>query len=589
MDSFNWRGDESFCDFLKILREDKGVKKAIKPTVREVPATMQPQEKPDIDAEDYGVEDYSDQDLNKQDVKPKSKSQKDPKYAIRQVPDKETENPKMVLKDSTEVKEGIFELLGEVPGISLLDQNAVRAAVRSGKISSDWPSEDQMIDELSKLEDFVDPMRLGSDVDIKQEYLKHVIVPKAIVWDKARECKEDLQKTLYLCNNCCKTFRADEAVCPNCLSNIVEAIGLKLSEKVYLIYGTLRGKEKHLTVDAVNEEEAGAKVKRHWPDFEVQKVVASAGVSEARYGVYFTSEGTGQYIMVPAESQEEAESEIKKRFPRAVIHRVVEESKINEQADWDLTFKYSHDNIHSNPLLDKEGNPWIWARYRVGGKRIRVFSEYQAAWVEKQGAVPVREEPVREEPPKEELGIAPEGSELEEEKGKDETSRKEHLLKKKSGLEKEREKLNTKVKEVEDELKKLGESKIQEQEAEVKPKNYTLAGRGLEELDAKDIATRKGGSVVPDDQNKDKFMVLVKERLIQEKVGEKIVGKTPLGEEVSVPADSFLNALAKGVGEAGFDHWFSEEIRREDKLIFEFISSKAPKIEIIVYGKIREE
>ena len=616
-----------------------------------VPSTMQPQEKPDIDAEDYGVEDYSDQDLNKQDAKPKSKSQKDPKYAVRQVPDKEVGNSKMILKDSAEVKEGIFELLGEVPGISLLDQNAVRAAVQAGKISSDWPSEEQMIDDLSKLEDFVDPKKLGPEADIKQEYLKYIIVPKAIIWDKARECKEDienkrdqiqryvnqirnkakrdyavvygewkllgelgerpdpsedlsfmgaqavrlaiddimkssecvvenLQKPLYLCNNCCKTFRADEAVCPNCLSNIVEFIGKpssnKLVEKVFGVYGNLRGKGKHFIVDAADKEEAEAKIDRKYPNFKVDVVV---------------------------EAPEDAEK--------------VEESKLNEQAEWDLTFKYSHDDIHSNPLLDKEGNPWIWARHPIEGKKIRVYSDHQAAWVEKQGAVPVREEPVREEPSEVKPEVASEEPKTMESKVQERVVQvnlsalgiKEIKPGKvirmvpigKDGAESgivEIEGEQYKVqKGVSDKhfyvLKRLSEleSKIKEQEAEVKPKSYTISGRGLEELDAKDIANRKGGSVVPDDQNKDKFMVLVGEAKIVDAVGEKIVGKTPSGEEVSVPADTFLNALAKGVGEAGYGHWFASEMHHaeEGTLTFEFISIKAPVVEIVVHGRIEKE
>jgi len=66
------------------------------------------------------------------------------------------------------------------------------------------------------------------------------------------------------------------------------------------------------------------------------------------------------------------------------------ESKLEEQEDWDLTFQYSHNQIHQNPIRDKEGNPHIWQKHPIKGKRIRVFSDFQAEWVKKNGGIPVQ-------------------------------------------------------------------------------------------------------------------------------------------------------------------------------------------------------
>jgi len=83
--------------------------------------------------------------------------------------------------------------------------------------------------------------------------------------------------------------------------------------------------------------------------------------------------------------------------------------------------------------------------------------------------------------------------------------------------------------------------------------------------------------------------IFKKVKEIKEKVGRVVIGKTPDDIIVKVPEDDFLNAVTKGIVEAGYGYWFSGEENYSDRLVFEFISTKAPKVEVIVYGKIEEE
>jgi hypothetical protein len=57
--------------------------------------------------------------------------------------------------------------------------------------------------------------------------------------------------------------------------------------------------------------------------------------------------------------------------------------------NWDLTFMYGHDQILSNPLVTSSGG--FFSHYRkLDGKRVRVFSDYQAKWVKRNNGVIVR-------------------------------------------------------------------------------------------------------------------------------------------------------------------------------------------------------
>jgi hypothetical protein len=85
--------------------------------------------------------------------------------------------------EATKIKkliEGVTELVDEMDKITPEDRQAVRAAIDKGSIENDWPTDEAMINELSKLEDFVDPNDLEADFDTKMAYLKYVLAPKAI-------------------------------------------------------------------------------------------------------------------------------------------------------------------------------------------------------------------------------------------------------------------------------------------------------------------------------------------------------------------------------------------------------------------------
>jgi len=243
-----------FVGLLNIMREEKALQKAglidekVNIELIDVPQQTPANKKCDLKAEEIGVEDYSDQELNGPKAKATSKSKKDPRYARRDVPDKETENPKpqkaakehkennkhtlylcnecyktfrnneavclhckskiveKVIKDGKvphkddsdekmvkTLMEGVLELVGEIEGVSKEDQDAVRAAIESGKIPDEWPTEDAMIDELSALEDIVDPSELDEYGDLKIAYAKYVLVPKAL--SMLEGMKEDVDNT----------------------------------------------------------------------------------------------------------------------------------------------------------------------------------------------------------------------------------------------------------------------------------------------------------------------------------------------------------------------------------------------------------
>jgi len=208
----------NFGGLMQFLREDKEYpgKKSSKKKPEERPAadTMAVQKKPDVDHEAVGAETYEKDDL----TKVKSQTPKNKRLAVRKVADKEVETPippvkpptkesrtgtlylcneclktsrsteaKCALCSSTSVEsivtmklaEGVSELVGELENITISDQTAVRNAIEAGQISDEWPTEDEMIDALSSLEDIVDPME-NPDVDVKLLYLEHVLVPKAL-------------------------------------------------------------------------------------------------------------------------------------------------------------------------------------------------------------------------------------------------------------------------------------------------------------------------------------------------------------------------------------------------------------------------
>lgn len=68
-----------------------------------------------------------------------------------------------------------------------------------------------------------------------------------------------------------------------------------------------------------------------------------------------------------------------------------EDSPPLSNENWEYTFMYNHDQIWHNPIIDKEDTPIIWQKHPniLKRKKIRVFSEYQKKWVEREGGIPI--------------------------------------------------------------------------------------------------------------------------------------------------------------------------------------------------------
>jgi len=219
----------SVTDMGSLYEEMRAIRESMEGT-GEAPQTMHTQEDPNIEAEDYNMEDYSKDDLEKVKSKTEDVTKEVKDDELVQKPAKPSDK---VTKESKNIKEnishplhlcnecsrtfrnskriclycssgdvlpivhiteGILELVGEIEGIDRREQVAVRQAVEKGLISSEWPGEDDMIDALSSLEDFVNPE--NEPGDLRQAYLRHIIVPKALsvleeAIDEQEEAPED--------------------------------------------------------------------------------------------------------------------------------------------------------------------------------------------------------------------------------------------------------------------------------------------------------------------------------------------------------------------------------------------------------------
>lgn len=199
------------------------------------------------------------------------------------------------------VTEGVLELVGEADGLSPEDVNAVRKAVEDGRIDAEWPSDEEMIDALSGLEDVVDPMTAGEEPDVvRTAYLRHILVPKAIATSGAGEegMKEELKgqdpdMAKALMRNLRRRMGQGEEISAgeqNLLNQLEKVYGpLEEGEysdmagstfkKVFQVdYLTDTGEEKSTRVIAQDEREAGAMLTRQKG---VKSVVRAELVKEA--------------------------------------------------------------------------------------------------------------------------------------------------------------------------------------------------------------------------------------------------------------------------------------------------------------------
>jgi hypothetical protein len=136
------------------------------------------------------------------------------------------------MEESRNIKESVSELIDEGPELSKDDKIILRWALSHNKISNSFPSYSAMMIILSKLEGAVkiDPAtvdwnKTADTADVAAKYLEYILLPKAKkAYSEERNVKVE-SKSLYICNECCKTFRNTKKVCILCRkSDCVEKI-----------------------------------------------------------------------------------------------------------------------------------------------------------------------------------------------------------------------------------------------------------------------------------------------------------------------------------------------------------------------------
>jgi len=249
----------------------------------EVPQTMQPQEKPNINAEDYNMEDYSDEDLNKPDAKVKSKSE-DSGNAIRGVEDEELkQEPDKVVtpKKESKLKEVTFNQEKEVLDfISTADDEDIE------ELYSKYISKEDFPGRLAARKNLRDEVKMQDDVcmEIYHMYISGKKESKLKVKKESRFQFSRVTKPLWLCNSCCKTFRSDESKCTECKSEdtekIVQEQDVALFKEVYEVnYTDKVGNAKSDRVEAYDEADAKRMVSKS-KGIELESIGKVAKVSK---------------------------------------------------------------------------------------------------------------------------------------------------------------------------------------------------------------------------------------------------------------------------------------------------------------------
>lgn len=197
LSSFN--KNSQFSNIMRLVREEgvdlPNLNEAVKEIASEVkpaPQNMKTVEEPEVTVEDLDLEDYSKEDNTKKVV---SKSKKDPRFSIKELPKKLANQE---LKDS-KVQEDIS-----------LNTYIVKVKHDKG---------------ISKIKTTASNEKAAKDKIMKAEGCPLEAIESVTL---IKESKGDL----YICNNCFKTFRNTEDSCIHCYSNIVERIVTKEESKV---------------------------------------------------------------------------------------------------------------------------------------------------------------------------------------------------------------------------------------------------------------------------------------------------------------------------------------------------------------------
>lgn len=197
LSSFN--KNSQFANIMRLVREEgvdlpnlNEAAKEIASEVKPAPQNMKTVEEPEVTVEDLDLEDYSKEDNTKKVV---SKSKKDPRFSIKELPKKLANQE---LKDS-KVQEDIS-----------LNTYIVKVKHDKG---------------ISKIKTTASNEKAAKDKIMKAEGCPLEAIESVTL---IKESKGDL----YICNNCFKTFRNTEDSCIHCYSNIVERIVTKEESKV---------------------------------------------------------------------------------------------------------------------------------------------------------------------------------------------------------------------------------------------------------------------------------------------------------------------------------------------------------------------
>lgn len=197
LSSFN--KNSQFANIMRLVREEgvdlpnlNEAAKEIASGVKPAPQNMKTVEEPKVTIEDLDLEDYSEEDNTKKVI---SKSKKDPRFSIKELPKKLANQE---LKDS-KVQEDIS-----------LNTYIVKVKHDKG---------------ISKIKTTASNEKAAKDKIMKAEGCPLEAIESVTL---IKESKGDL----YICNNCFKTFRNTEDSCIHCYSNIVERIVTKEESKV---------------------------------------------------------------------------------------------------------------------------------------------------------------------------------------------------------------------------------------------------------------------------------------------------------------------------------------------------------------------
>lgn len=231
------------------------------------------------------------------------------------------------------LKEGVRELVGEVPGIDKEEQQALFKALEDGVISDEWPSDEQMVDELTKAGVDSEIANFDDLEDFRLVYLKHILLTKAMKPHLAAKTEDSNESDVS-----------------------EEEAELYIGAPVKVLRGRSRGQiGEIIDIESPDEDPDGL-------------------------GQIDVKLKDGRIIYL-----EWADVELTVDEPEDNVEEDLDE----EVNDWDLTFKYKHNLIQHNPLMDKDGIAAVPTR--ISGKKVRVFSEYQANWVERNKGIAVRE------------------------------------------------------------------------------------------------------------------------------------------------------------------------------------------------------